>query len=427
MRLDADNVVTLATGHKTEHGTADGEGGAARLNGLSALAADGRGAIYLLDNSNTAVLKVAVTVKDSSSSGGDRGAISVAVSTLPGGAHPRGHWKSLAYQPATGSLFAFSQTTAYVLMQDGSGKAPIACGPSAPGMFNSVLGTVVDDSGTVYVLDNGSLHSLDAWGQPSKAVHSIPGNDSTSHLAYLPGTGTGTGRGGVVARLQSTLPYSFAPSGSSLLLVKLDTLATRQQSFSRACDPGAELGSSCAASQLGSLLRQPSSGQATLMVTAGGEAFVAHRSVLCAGSEYFARMLEGGFAEGSGAGPVDLADADPTIFQTLLGYFYTGRLDVPDALLRPTCELAGRLLLPPELQGWLQGRLLGRATPGTAIDDLVWADRHGMSQLAAQLKERIVRHRALVGALSGTKAALQRLSEHSPGLLAELCQRLLGP
>ena len=84
----------------------------------------------------------------------------------------------------------------------------------------------------------------------------------------------------------------------------------------------------------------------------------AHRAVLSDRSEYFKQLLQGGFAEArEGAGEVALPEADPDAFAALLCYMYTGELVVPEPLLRPTAELAGRLLMPAAC-GLLQGRLL---------------------------------------------------------------------
>ncbi|KAG2484769.1 hypothetical protein HYH03_016423 [Edaphochlamys debaryana] len=452
MRLDADNVVTLAAGHKTEQGTADGEGGAARFHSCVPLAADGRGAIYLLDNNYTIIRKAAPSQEapapgaaptsitaasvsgaassapatggpaaDGNSSAGavdaeggaapasSKGtgeggtcaakpaASALTIATLPGVVTPSGGWVSLAYVPAYDSLLACTATAVYRIPLDAAaGHAPVLlaglqgqCGKTdgfAPAArFSAIGGSAMGDAGVLHLVDGGALRTLDAWGEARTLVPSVTGWCASQPLACMARAG-GKGGGGVAS-------FGTAGGANASVLVLL----------------------------------LPKSGKRTFTAV-GGEAFDAHRSVLCAGSEFFARMLEGGFAEG-GAGPtepVELREADPRAFQALLEYMYSGRLDVPDALLRPTCELAGRMLLPPELQGWLQGRLLGRATPGTAIDDLVWADRHGMSELAAQLKARIVRHRALVKAGGGeARAALERLAGHSTALIIELTWMLL--
>ncbi|KAG2484767.1 hypothetical protein HYH03_016421 [Edaphochlamys debaryana] len=470
MRLGADNVVTLAAGHKTEQGTADGDGEAARFGACSPLATDGRGAIYLLDHGHASIRKLHVSsppnrsavlggddddltpdscvpactripfcFKPPSSTGfasgpaGSSGRGGVAVTTLPCGAAPGGSWTSLALGPtATGDdgrngmgafLLATTVTAVYrvplgdlgagagagcaVLQAGAQGQASRVDGAGAAARFSSITGAAADETGTTLLADNTAVRSMDAWGAVTTHPNVTFGSAQPCQLACLPG-----GSGG------------FAACGNAATALTL--LLPKSQMHVFALEPG-RWGGGGDAPRLGELLRSPTIGAALVTVGVGGEAFAAHRSVLCAGSEFFARMLEGGFAEG-GAGPtepVELKETHPGAFQALLEFFYTGRLDVPDALLRPTCELAGRLLLPPELQGWLQGRLLGRATPGTAIDDLIWADRHGMSELAAQLKERIVRHRALVKAGGFAQAALQRLAEHSPALVAELGARLL--
>ncbi|GLC45628.1 Ankyrin repeat and BTB/POZ domain-containing protein 1 [Pleodorina starrii] len=126
----------------------------------------------------------------------------------------------------------------------------------------------------------------------------------------------------------------------------------------------------------------------------GGRVFLAHRSVLAARSEYFRRLLDpaGGFAD-SGEAEVALEDADPEAFSWLLAYMYTGELHMPDELLRPAAELAGRLLMPAECSVKLQAWLLARVTPGSVVSELIWAAQHDMTELVVRIKAYLVRRR----------------------------------
>ncbi|GLC61661.1 Ankyrin repeat and BTB/POZ domain-containing protein 1 [Pleodorina starrii] len=137
----------------------------------------------------------------------------------------------------------------------------------------------------------------------------------------------------------------------------------------------------------------------TVRVDGGGggrRVFLAHRSVLAARSEYFRRLLDpaGGFAD-SGEAEVALEDADPEAFSWLLAYMYTGELHMPDELLRPAAELAGRLLMPADCSTKLV-RLLATVTPGSVVSELIWAAQHDMAELVARLKAYLVRHRKVV-------------------------------
>ncbi|KAG2484774.1 hypothetical protein HYH03_016428 [Edaphochlamys debaryana] len=449
MRLDADNVVTLAAGHKTEQGTADGEGGAARFHSCVPLAVDGRGCLFAVPAAPKALHQISVGTP--LGSGSREPLPAVAVKTLPVGITQRlGAIMGIGCMADGASVVAVTQTAVHKLQLDGGGSGcvaetlvPLAGVEGATGWadgtglaarFTAISGAVMDKAGALYISDDGGLRRMDAWGEVTTLIRRGLAGSTRYQLACLPGGG---------ARVAVC---GFNASTLTIVLDKSSPLAS-------IAPPEVQTGRS--ACQVFDLLRRH--GPSVVSLRVGGDTFNLHRSVLCAGSEFFARMLEGGFAEG-GAGPtepVELREADPRAFKPLFDYFYTveawglgtglqqvelgrssasgglgslagrspapvSRLDVPDALLRPTCELAGRLLLPPELQGWLQG-----ATPGTAIDDLVWADRHGMSELAAQLKERIVRHRALVGAGGGeARAALERLAEYSTALAAELMQLL---
>ncbi|KAG2493403.1 hypothetical protein HYH03_008530, partial [Edaphochlamys debaryana] len=138
-------------------------------------------------------------------------------------------------------------------------------------------------------------------------------------------------------------------------------------------------------------------------VRVGGGAFEVHRSVLAAGSEYFARLLAPGRGfEETGAPEVALQDADPAAFAHLLSYMYgssfgllgaaAALVEAPPELLRPTAALAGRLLMGGAVAA-LTERLAAAATPASVLSDLAWADAHGMTDLAGRLRAFAVRKR----------------------------------
>lgn len=83
---------------------------------------------------------------------------------------------------------------------------------------------------------------------------------------------------------------------------------------------------------------------------------------------------------------LDLPDAHPDSFAALLLYMYTDRLAVPPHLLRPTLELADRLLLPSCVWG-LRRRLAGATWHDTVEGDVRWAEASGCVGLARRLEE----------------------------------------
>ncbi|KAG2501965.1 hypothetical protein HYH03_000462 [Edaphochlamys debaryana] len=162
-------------------------------------------------------------------------------------------------------------------------------------------------------------------------------------------------------------------------------------------------------------------------VRVGDRAFPAHRSILAAGSDYFARLLApgGSFAD-SAAAEVALPDADPAAFVHLLSYMYcssfgepcTQVLQPPSELLRPTAALAGRLLMGGAVAA-LTSQLLAAARPDRVLEDLVWADAHGMVELRSRLLNF-----ALTSRRSAALGGVEELVQACPQLAAELMRGL---
>ncbi len=82
---------------------------------------------------------------------------------------------------------------------------------------------------------------------------------------------------------------------------------------------------------------------------------------------------------------LDLPDAHPDSFAALLMYMYTDRLAVSPHLLRPTLELADRLLLPGCVWA-LRRRLAGSTWHDTVAGDVRWAEARGCVGLARSME-----------------------------------------
>ncbi|KXZ51141.1 hypothetical protein GPECTOR_13g628 [Gonium pectorale] len=171
------------------------------------------------------------------------------------------------------------------------------------------------------------------------------------------------------------------------------------------------------AADLGALLDGPPEVAAPdVDVLVGGRAFPCHRALLGARCEYFRGRFASGLADSAGS-EIALPDADPDAFALLRRYLYTSSLDIPPSLLRPTLELADRLLLPAAAVVATQ-QLLTAVTPGSVVADLLWAEARGFASLLAGLKAYYLDHAHAV--LEEAPASLEQLMTSSPKLHLEL-------
>ncbi len=79
----------------------------------------------------------------------------------------------------------------------------------------------------------------------------------------------------------------------------------------------------------------------------GDQKFRAHQNILCAASEYFSCLLDGGFSE-SRQEEIDLTESigDPEILECLLEFIYTGTMNITAETFRELLDSASMLLLP---------------------------------------------------------------------------------
>ncbi|GLC41835.1 Ankyrin repeat and BTB/POZ domain-containing protein 1 [Pleodorina starrii] len=419
LQLDRSNAVSLVAGNNLVmrgFGANCGRCGSdARFNNIAALAPDGLGNVYIADSDRIRVLDVA----------------SRQVTTLPGTTLSSGTWVGLSYDAAAGALWAATDRAVCVVDVTAGGDDGRALrlvvgdwqsrgfvdGGGSTARFNRIAAIMTCADRRLLVLDDNKLRFVGA-DNIVKTVVELQQRYAPQCLGILPQGDLAVGYGGsaygisVISGLQlgpcipqfsRTAAATSSQRQHSQALVELHKVLTAQ-----VASPAGDLNSAV-----------------NVRVGGGGgrgRIFVAHRSVLAARSEYFRRLLDpaGGFAD-SGVAEVALQDADPEAFSWLLAYMYTGELHMPDELLRPAAELAGRLLMPAECVAQLQAWLLAIVTPGSVVSELIWAAQHGMADLVEQLKAYLVRHRKAV--------ALDKLGElvaHFPDLTLSLVRELVA-
>ncbi|KAG2493365.1 hypothetical protein HYH03_008497 [Edaphochlamys debaryana] len=371
-KLDAGNRVTAVSGPTS--GSGDGVGPATSLGCVLALAADGRGSMWVAD--------VAGLRRLDTRSG--------EVATLAGSEAPRGFWTCLAHDPiAGGTLWAATGKTVCHVRTEGDdalGRVEVVAGDwdeqsgvdgSGPATrFRWIAALLPVSGGRLLIADDSDLCCMDAGGAVSTLLRGCLIRDSVRHMALLHSGELGAamldGRLALVSAGDFTPCVQRDPQPSAAATDRLLSLLAPQAEAYGAGGSGGE----------------GAAGSAVVTVRVGDRAFPVLRSVLAAGSEYFARLLApgGGFEE-SGAAEVALPDADPAAFAHLLSYMYgtslrlsgasSPLLSVPPELLRPTTALAGWLLMGGAVAA-LTEQLAAAATPASVLSDLAWVDAHGM-------------------------------------------------
>ncbi|KAG2493324.1 hypothetical protein HYH03_008459 [Edaphochlamys debaryana] len=319
------------------------------------------------------------------------------VTTLEGVEPLHTWWQNLAWDPAAGTLLAATSTALCRVRTEGAveGRVELVAGrwdideavdgSGEVARFKDITGMLPVPGGRLLIADGLDLRCMDAGGAVTTLLRGCFPSGEYRQMAILPSGELGVmmqnGRLVLVSGGDWASPVPPPPAATTDLLLSL--LAPQ----AAAEDAG------------GSGSGDASVAPGTVTVRVGGRAFPAHRSVLAAGSEYFARLLApgGGFAE-SGAAEL---------------------LTPPPELLRPTAALAGRLLMGGGAVAALTERLAAAATPASVLSDLAWADAHGMTDLAGQLRAYAARKRKAVE-LDG----LEQLAEQSPKQAAKLMKAL---
>ncbi|GLC52306.1 Ankyrin repeat and BTB/POZ domain-containing protein 1 [Pleodorina starrii] len=446
-RLDRDNNISLVAGSEARAGSVDGRGGKALFKHISSLAADGKGNVFVADGCGRESCIRVLRVRTGE------------VVTLRGSEPSRveSYWRALSYDAAAGVLVAATATVVCHVLVYGSENSSLGLCAAMRLVAGSWERETVDegsvekarfvDIATILAGRDSRVLVLDMISEKT-AVHMMEADGTVRRVATFDFFCGNTHNMAVLAGGELALCVKWATNGIdrgkySVAIISGDSSFVPSSEALAGLRPLAPPADVSARTALPDLLAVPtsgggegsegdsgSSGARSPLVTvrvAGGKAFVAHRSVLAARSEYFKTQLaEGGGFGDSGAAEVTLEGAHPEAFGHLLSYSYTGLLDVPDELLRPAAELAGRLLLPADCIAQLTVQLLAAATPETVIGDLVWAVQHGMTELVQRLKAYLLRHRkAMVVAGPQVQVGLCALAALDPVLAGDIMARLL--
>jgi sugar lactone lactonase YvrE len=171
-KISPSGVVTTLAGSPANRGAADGVGASAQFSEPSALAADGNGSVYVIDQAKTTVRKISPdgTVTTLAGVAGAVGAING-----QGAAARFGSLSAIAVDKS-GNVFVTDSINATIrqIKQDGvvttvAGTLPQrgsadGAGPSA--RFSNPNNLVVDNAGSTYVTDTGNktIRKIDAQG-----------------------------------------------------------------------------------------------------------------------------------------------------------------------------------------------------------------------------------------------------------------------
>ncbi len=114
----------------------------------------------------------------------------------------------------------------------------------------------------------------------------------------------------------------------------------------------------------------------------GDQKFTAHQGILCAASEYFSCLLDGGFSE-SRQGEIDMTQSigDPEILELMLEFIYSGTLNITAENFRELLDAASLLLLTGA-QDLLSEYLTNSLVIGNCLEIYTLAYRYSLTKLS---------------------------------------------
>jgi hypothetical protein len=188
-------VVTTVTGTAGQAGSADGKGAAARFDRPSALAGDGAGNFYVVDQENNTIRKVAVSTGAVTTIAGAP-MQSGTTDGLGAAARFRGPWGVLGDGAA--SLYVADLGNSSIRKVDLATRTVTTL---TPHLFNGPLGFASDGKGALYVADGNNIRTFDI---ATGTVTMIAGTDGE------PGNSDGTG---MVARFNEATGITGGGAG----------------------------------------------------------------------------------------------------------------------------------------------------------------------------------------------------------------------
>ena len=171
--------------------------------------------------------------------------------------------------------------------------------------------------------------------------------------------------------------------------------------------------------QMTSLLGEPRGADVTFVV--GGEHITAHRVILSARSEYFARMLDGSFQEAASApaDPIAIQHTTPSAFRALLAYLYTDALQFDEADIVHVMHKAQEINEQRVLAHCLRHCKINLA-PDNAIEWLIQADHYHLESLRDLTSTYAAHNMRRIRMVA--RASLNQLAEHPALMLDVLSQ-----
>ena len=147
--------------------------------------------------------------------------------------------------------------------------------------------------------------------------------------------------------------------------------------------------------------------------------FPAHKIILAAASRVFTAMFQKDRKENQ-TNQVDVVDVEPQVFQEMLRYIYTGKVDNSDTMAPELMAAAEKYQLE-QLKNICEGTLADGLSVDNAVDLLIMADTYSAAMLKNKTLDLITSHKAEVRQTVKWK----KLLKSHPTLVAEVYDRFM--